>query len=234
MKQMDKKPIPISDLLALRDGEPHTADVDAHDPEVAAQLARVRALQGDLQALPDVPMSAAAWQNIATVAASKHAQSSRPPEWLRYPAATAAVVFFASLLGIYVVFGGNAQDSSAPPEPALTHSAPQLQADGLQLASLMSRSRQLEMRLRGQSTLTPAVDGAADSAPGVRGVSPIERRLMGRLADVDAQIATLFESGSYDPQQRQRLWAQRVNLLESLVALCGGQVGDLLEDTRSM
>lgn len=231
---MDKTPLPISDLLALRDGELHEAKASAVDPQVRAQLTRLHELRGELQALPDVPISDAAWQKIATAPEHGRRGGGPPGHWLRYPLATAASVFFASLLGIYLVFGGQVPVESGVAPASVVNTAPQLQAGGLQLAGLMNRSRELELRLRGVQPLAPASDVVVASTEAVAAPSSVERQLMGRLTDVDAQIARMFESGIQDPQLRERLWGQRVILLESLVAVRGGQVSDLFEDGRSM
>jgi len=234
---MDKTRLTTSDLLALRDGEPHAvslAAAAAEDPHVDAQLTRMRELRSELQSLPDVPFSAAAWQPVAAAIEAKPLRAGVTGRWLRYPLATAASVFLASLVGIYAVFSGLPPAESGSTMTATLSSAPQLQADGLQLAGLMNRSRQLEMLLRGQQPLARASDELSAPANVAAPATSVERRLMGRLADVDAQIALMFERGAEDTRLRERLWVQRVNLLESLVAVRGGQAGDLFEDGRSM
>jgi hypothetical protein len=231
---MDKTPLPISDLLALRDGELREAKASADDPQVQAQVKRLHELRDELQSLPDVPISEVAWQQITAASRQRRRGAGTPGHWLRYPLATAASVFFASLLGIYLMFGGQVPIESGAAPTAAVNTAPQLQAGGLQLAGLMNRSRELELRLRGVQPLAPASDVLPADAEAVAAPSPVERQLMGRLADVDTQIARMFESGIQDPQLRERLWAQRVSLLESLVAVRGGQSSDLFEDGRSM
>lgn len=230
---MDQTPLPISDLLALRDGELREANSSADDPQVQTQLTRMRALRQDLQTLPDVPIGAGTWQDIAALADARSATARARPHWLRYPFATAASVFVASLLGIYLTFSSLSPGESGAAAPALLNAA-RLEAGSLRLAGLMNRSRQLEMRLRGEQMLTHASEQSP--APAHVAVQPtlIERRLMGRLADVDAQIASMFERGSQDPQLRERLWTQRVSLLESLVTVRDEQASAWLEDSRSM
>ena len=230
---MDKQPPEISTLLAIRDGEPRDATVSADDPQVARQLARINQLRSELQALPDVPIADEVWQKIRVAQQPPGGAGRSPNHWLRYPLATAASVFFASLLGIYLVFSGQ-QVNLDTGQPQLAGTSMQVEQGGLQLASLMNRSRELERRLQGVTPLTRAADvNVAAQAP-TRQTSVVERQLMGRLADVDEQIALMFELGIQDPVQRERLWAQRVTLLESLVAVRGEQMSDLYEEGRSM
>ncbi len=232
---MDKTTLEISDLLALRDGEPRDANLSADDPRVAAQLLRVKELRSELQALPNVPISDATWQRLHALPQSGGAGAGGRGLWLRFPLATAASVFFASLLGIYLVFSGQPSGGVVGGQPQIAGATVHVEQSGLQLASLMNRSRDLEMRLQGGQALS-RVSGTsvtpARSAPPAP--SRVERRLMGRLADVDAQLALMFESETEDPRQRERLWAQRVSLLESLVAVRGGEADARFEDGRSM
>ena len=230
---MDKKPLEISALLAIRDGEPRDATVSADDPEIAQQLARMNQLRSELQALPDVPIADEVWQKISVAQRPPGGAGRSPNHWLRYPLATAASVFFASLLGIYLVFSGQ-QVKLDTGQPQMTLTSMQVEQGGMQLASLMNRSRELERRLQGVTPLTRAADVSLAAQAPTRQTSVVERQLMGRLADVDEQIALMFELGIQDPAQRERLWAQRVTLLESLVAVRGEQMSDLYEEGRSM
>ena len=232
---MDKIKLEISDLLALRDGEPRDADLSADDPRVAERLLRMQALRSELQALPDIPISEDTWQRVSAASRRGGAGASVPGPWLRFPLATAASVFFAFLLGIYLSFSGQPRDLLDGVGPQMTNTEVQLEPSGLHLASLMNRSRDLEMRLQGRQALSRVTGTSvlpSTSAPPQP--SLVERRLMGRLADVDAQIALMFDSDIQDPRQRERLWAQRVNLLESLVAVRGIQADARFEDSRSM
>jgi hypothetical protein len=242
---MDKTP-EISALLALRDGELHDAAVSVEDPGVAQQLARMQAVRSELQSMPDVPISEEVWQRVTSVPAKRTGKGKGPGKgsgqgrggpgpshWMRYPLATAASVFFASLLGIYLVFSGQQQSLDAG-QTQMANTDLEFQQGGLQLASLMNRSRQLELRLQGVTPLTPAADTHTAPRAAVAPPTVIERQLMGRLADVDEQIARMYEAGIQDPAQRERLWAQRVSLLESLVAVRGDQMSNLFEEGRSM
>jgi len=222
---MQNRPWEISDLLALRDGELRDASLDVHDPQVTEQLARIRQLQGELNALGDVPLDEAVWNQAATRSQARRA-------WLRFPLATAASVFFASVVGIYLLFGGaGADDARVAPQFTGTAS---IDHDGQRLAALMSQSRDLEMRLQGVDPWTHASSAAPRPSQPPASPSLTERRLMGRLADVDWQIAQLYEAPTMDSTRREALWTQRVNLLESLVAVRGGSDPRFFEDSRSM
>jgi len=221
---MQKRPWEISDLIALRDGELLEAGVDADDPQVVAKLKQIRQLQAELNTLGDVPLDEAVWNKAIPPVDERSA-------WLRFPLATAASVFFASIVGIYLLFSDITPNESAPPEFAGTAV---IDGGGLRLASLMSQSQVLEMRLQGIDPWTRANSQVSGPARSTTSPSLAERRLMGRLADVDWQIAQLYEAETTDVARREALWAQRVNLLESLVAVRGGTDPSLFEDSRSM
>jgi hypothetical protein len=80
-----------------------------------------------------------------------------------------------------------------------------------QVAQLMLRSRDLESELYTRA-----------SAPAL-GSTSSEQALLYGIADVDAQLNALYESGSPDRTERERLWRQRVMLLESLADVQRGQ-----------
>jgi hypothetical protein len=224
---MQKRPWEISDLLALRDGELHTAKVQIDDAEVTDQLAQLRALKAELQALPDVPVDDEVWlQAMPGVA-------PRSP-WLRFPMATAASVFFASVVGMFMLFGeplSTGDGSQGEVEYATTGGADH---GGSQLATLMRQSRDLEQRLYGVNPLSQAADTSASTYQGMPTPTALEETLLFRLADVDGQIARLYDGEVMDNELRAALWMNRVELLESLVAIRGGDASRLFDDSRSM
>lgn len=230
---MQKRPWEISDLLALRDGEVRDASVEVNDPDAVAQLEKIQQLQAQLNTLPDVPVDESVWNRPGVVSA-KEPRSA----WLRFPLATAASVFFASFVGIYLIFGGAGVDERPYNEQVNFATSTQLDESGAQLAALMNQSRELERRLQGVNplTLSDASSQANQSATldNTVVISPTQRRIMYRLADVDAQIARLYDEPVIDINARQVLWAQRVNLLQSLVAVRGGSDPRFFEDSRSM
>lgn len=210
---METKPT-LSDLLALRDGEPvdpAVAQAAARDPQAQATLYELERLRGELRVLPPVTPDDAVWAGIQerTVAAGgglPGAAAGQPaagprPGWLqRFPLATAATVFLAAALTIMLWDPAAAPGGDAP--------GPQVSDP---VAQLMLRSRRLESEL-----LTRA------AAPALGDTSSEEALLYG-IADVDAQLNALYAADDVDPAQRERLWRQRVMLLESLADVQRGQ-----------
>ena len=224
---MQKRPWEISDLLALRDGHPHSANVRADDPEVIEQLEQIRSLGISLQSLPDVPVDDDVWM-----------QAMPAPEkrsvWLRFPMATAASVFFASVVGIFTLFGGPASEIGSGTESAQYANLNSIDNTGAQLAGLMRQSRDLEQRLYGVNPLSQAADVPHTTYEGMPAPTALEETLLFRLADVDGQIARLYDAEVMDHAQRQDLWMKRVELLESLVAIRSGDAARLFDNSRSM
>lgn len=211
---METKPT-LSDLLALRDGEPvdpAAAQAAARDPEAQATLSELERLRTELRALPPVTPDEAVWAAIQerTAAGAGGGASTGPvaagaaaalPGWLqRFPLATAATVFLAAALTIMLWDPTAAPGGDAP--------GPQVSDP---VAQLMLRSRRLESEL-----MTRA------AAPALGNTSSEEALLYG-IADVDAQLNALYAADEVDPAERERLWQQRVMLLESLADVQRGQ-----------
>jgi hypothetical protein len=193
---MVRKPT-ISDLLAIRDGEQSDPELMAEvhgDPAAQATLAELDRLKAELRTLPPVAPDATVWDAI-----QERTGQHRP--WLqRFPLATAASVFLAAALTIML------WDPTSVPAPV--PAGPQVSDP---VAQLMLRSRNLESEL-----FTRA---AAPDLPGDSG----ERALLYGIADVDAQLNALYEAEPANPVERERLWRQRVVLLESLADVQRGQ-----------
>jgi len=212
---METKPA-LSDLLALRDGErvdPAAADAAARVPQAQAALSELERLRGELRALPPVTPDAAVWAAIQERTAAGGGRGGLPgtdeggaaagarPGWLqRFPLATAATVFLAAALTIML------WDPTAAPGGDAT--GPQVRDP---VAQLMLRSRRLESELLSRA-----------AAPALNNTSSEEALLYG-IADVDAQLNALYAADDVDPAQRERLWRQRVMLLESLADVQRGQ-----------
>ena len=224
---MQKRPWEISDLLALRDGQPRSADLQVDDPEVIEQLKQIRGLGIALQSLPDVPVDDEVWLQAMPAPAKRSV-------WLRYPMATAASVFFASVVGMFMLFGGPVSDIGNNTGPAQYTSLDSMDNSGAQLAGLMRQSRDLEQRLYGVNPLAQAADGPHTTYEGMPAPTALEETLLFRLADVDGQIARLYDAADMDSAQRQALWMKRVELLESLVAIRSGDAARLFDNGRSM
>ncbi len=206
MSDRKQKPPQLSDLLAARDGELDAAAMSnpgtAAGEAAAAQLERLNRIKAELNALPPVTPDAALWQAIEERA------GRRRRSWLeRFPLATAATVFLAAALTI-VLWDPTRQDDPDAPGPQVNDP----------VAQLMLRSQRLESELLTRAT-----------APAMTATSS-EQALLYGIADVDAQLNELFETGAGSLaererlwQERERLWRQRVMLLESLADVQRGQ-----------
>ena len=224
MSTQDREKL-IAELLARRDSEPFDAQaLQALDETQAEQLvAKLDELQGQLRQMPDVPFDEAVWR--AHIPQSGGTRQTHTSGWLRFPLATAASVFLVSAVGMFVLFSGN-------PEPTQVNdfvvTGTQVDTQGMALANLMTRSRDLEQRLSGMAAGANAVSaqsGQVDSDQAGSAMSPAERVLLYRLADVDGQIGRLYESDNLDQAARVELWRQRVDLLENLVVMRGSRQG---------
>lgn len=225
---MTKQQPTTSDLLALRDGEPLAADVReamAQDPDAAARLAHMRDIRGALQALPDEAPDDTVWEQIqARTAAGPTIQPltatagtavSSPAGWqLRYPLATAAGVFFAAvmvgLLWLPQLDTGVDADPVTGPMPTVAEHTTPMSSGAM--ADLIDRSQRLEAVAR--LPVARAIDGQERS----------RQALLYRIADLDAQLNSLIEEEQMDPALKEKLWRQRVDLLETLVAVQQAQM----------
>ncbi len=222
----------ISRHLAVRDQDPRDADVE-HDVD-ATLLTELRTIKARLNELPDIALDATSgvdWrakaQELKTTTKRTREGIARSPSngfsgWIARhtaPLAMAASVFFVSAVGIFVTF--STPDNELPSTQLETAV---VSDPGFQLASLMTRSRDLERVLEsvtGDTGLNQA--SAMSSMP--EPVNEPQRRtiqlLRYRLVDIDAEIAGLYETPTVDVQRRNALWAQRVEVLESLVLVQG-------------
>lgn len=224
---MKDQRISIDELLAMRDGELRDATALARLDEQAQaerdeRINELKDLRRELRSMPDVPVDDAVW--------IRHAKPARRSVWLSFPLATAASVFVASVLGIYLV--GGYLSGSEPHQTQRIASTIEVDPDGLQISALMRQSKDLERRLQTSSALLAVADGAAGS-PSPR-VTTIERNLMYRLADVDAQIAGLYEEPHIEGGARLALWRKRVEVLQSMVAVRSDRAPEMFNDSRSM
>ena len=147
-----------------------------------------------------------------------------------FPAGNCGVGFFASVLGIYLL--GGYLSGGEPQQTQPIANAIDVDPAGSQVASLMRQSKDLERRLQSSSALLAVADGSAD-APLLR-ITPIERNLMYRLADIDAQIAGLYEAPQVEDGARLALWRKRVEVLQSIVAVRSERAPAMFDDSRSM
>ena len=261
MKKTESTPYEqqISRLLSLRDGEPVAAD--QIDQSIADEdlLAELIALKAELNDLPDVAYDPSVWRDLPINSTrdpkvtflSNHERQARTENtqargqeklsnWLRFPIATAASVFLVSALGIFLVFnqsgtwvGDDRESLAVNGTGDQVRLEPVMSDQGFQLAQLMTRSRDLEQVLQGDSPWAlSSADSATIQAPLSGAPTPPEQLLLYRLADVDAQIARLYDGENIDLALRNQLWGQRVELLENLI-LVRGQDGAILSPPGS-
>lgn len=193
---MDPKPT-LSDLLALRDGELDDAELTAAiyaDEQSRDELVKLARIRGELKSLPPVAPDPAVWEAIER-------RTRARPGWLqRFPLATAATVFLATALSVMLwTPGREPEPSAAGPQPVTRAADP--------VGQLMLRSRHLESELFTRAG----------------GRSASEEALLYGIADVDARLGELYASEAEDPEARERLWRERVRLLESLAEVQRGQ-----------
>lgn len=220
----------ISELLALRDGEPYDATlVEAGSgDEQMRTLQQLAALKAELRGMPDVPLEESVWRNVRPSPA-KPAVS----RWLRYPLATAASVFFLSAVAIYTLLGPGVDPASDAPVEYATDV--QVSGDGVRLAALMNQSRDLERILTGDPGWRVNRADSTGSASADGQESALAEMLAYRIADVDAQIAGLHEDGApIDPALRADLWSQRVMLLEAYVGELSRTNPGVIDTGRSL
>ncbi len=245
----------LSDLLAYRDGEPLTADVQAaldQDPVLADQLQRSIELRHELNALPAELPPPELWEQIQASASYKAAMAepsvgtqekpqqggqtdlpgARPntpltlaatgnPEptahatsspanqvsWFASPQlrlATAASVFMVGVLVSALWLRGLPDTSPEVGTGQIALQTPLQTSSGL--ASLVDRSRRLEEAVQSQVV-------SAGAEP-----SRAQRALMFRIADLDAELSSLQQEAMH-PELKERLWRQRVALLETLMEI---------------
>ncbi len=179
---------------------PASALLELHDAEAEARLKALEArpevaeLKQALKQLPGIEPDPSLWASIQDRAGSGSTESHTSARLSHPRLAQAAGLLLALTAGI---FGVNALRDSGmqqtlPPEPVLSRSI-----DGEAIQALRTRSRQLE----------PIAQNY--------GSDPVASAFRYRIADVDSQLTDIPE-GRLNQEEVQRLWGQRVALLESL------------------
>lgn len=193
------------DLLSVRDGEPLAADTRAAieaSPESAHEVERLRALQGSLQALPEVAPPAGAWERIVAEEQRAAAASRRVSRAVAGFAAAATV----ALVAVIVVVAGPSDDSVVIVDSAWS------QAQPATYAALVAESARLERVL-----------AEIPSQPVVR------LGTVSTIVGLEDQIAVVDEQLSYGDAiglpgaQRAALWSERVDLMSALVLVRASQ-----------
>ena len=186
-----KSKIPVSDLLAHRDGElldsRRSVEIEA-DPESRRRLKSIRDVKAALNVLPGMHPPPEVWQNID----QRRRVAGRDSRTI---VAVAATVVLAAALSI---LWWNLADDRPTELPAALPS------------DLVLRSQQLES----QAFYRPVPD-AETAGRMVWGSS--QRAMRYRIADLDSELNSEYAAQRHDSLTRERLWRQRVELLESLV-----------------
>ncbi len=195
----------LDQLLSLRDGAPVAAEVREHVrdcAECAEQIAATMQLRDRLRALPVAPEPAAdAWSRLDARVKDVRRRRERIAR-LAPLAAVASVAALAVFAGLrWMEAGEGAKESGVA---VATAGAPR---DG-ELAALQARSQVLEEVLAALPA-RPAVERAATSVP----IDSLEAQVQWldhqlTLADADGRAS-----------QEQRLWRDRVEVMNSLVQL---------------
>ena len=195
----------IDHLLSLRDGQPVDAATAAHVEQCqrcAAELRKLREMQLKLQSLPplDPPASFAEIQRVM-------ARPVAQPRRLVSPRLVAAVAFVALTTIFFVAL----RDETAP-RPMAEHETqpPEQPTDVVEHArvpELMAQSQHLEDLLQ-RLPERPRVERVSTAAM----IDTIEDRIQW----LDFQLSDAPDSG-LNEEQTQRLWRERVELMDSLV-----------------
>lgn len=185
----------FQELISFRDGEPVSADAAqhiAHCEPCKAELARLQQLRTELRRLPAFEPQPH-WNAIRD--RLNPAPEQRPRRiWLNVSMTAAGVLLALSLLWS-LKERAPSNDSAQNNEAALR--------------PLVARSQQLEALLQ-ELPNRPSVERAATSAA----IDAVQTRIQ----MLDMQLSSTQQS-SVDDDQAQRLWSERVQLLNSLVNL---------------
>jgi hypothetical protein len=197
----------LDQLLSLREEAPEDeVALHVHDcAECRATVESARNVATRLRGLPTHVVPPDRWLAIRTAflaqAADRSLQRARRPGWF-LPAASAAIVLVAVLLTVSSHGPRQGNDSrTVTGEPSTLSSAAQLQ--------LVAESQRLEAML---ATLP------ADARVTRAGTALTVAGLEDRIRWVDYRLNLAGEAG-INPRQEDLLWRERVELLNSLVAV---------------
>ncbi len=195
----------IDQLLSLRDGAPVDASIRSHVQQCAvclAESARLAATRERLRALPAIEPPRELWDEIQTRATS--------PARRTFGVGIAVAACLIALVAVSIV---SLREEQAPTPLATLESPP---AENLE--SLIEQSRELEAMLA-HLPERPLVQRVAT----VAAVDSIEQRIQW----LDWQLANSAEAG-LDQRQAQRLWTERIELMDSLVKLRYAETAPLM------
>ncbi|MGH8175327.1 MAG: hypothetical protein ACREV5_03580 [Steroidobacter sp.] len=191
----------IHELLSLRDAEPVEARTAQHVhscAQCAHELQQLSLVRTRLQDLPQIDAPAGAWAQIQHAAS---ASPSRTASWRWTGAAVAAVAMLTVIVG--VVLREDESQIAAAPESVRTVPA----EDDRRVADLVAQSQELEHLLQALPE-RPLIERVSTAAT----IDTIQQRIQW----LDFQLSYAPEDG-LDDVQSQRLWRERVDLMDSLV-----------------
>lgn len=199
---MKKQTLPLSDLLAHRDGERLDPEVAAQieaDEDARATLKILREIKHQLGELEALRPPAELWATIESRAAAPQRR------WrLSAQLATAAAVFLGVALTVVVL---NPLKSTDDADGLLVDPAQEAQFNPL--PELRNESQRLESLVSFASPI-----GRDDSA---------QWALVYRIADIDQELTRLSGGDVPDNARLAELWRQRVALLASLMEVQRGE-----------
>jgi len=206
-------------LLSLRDGEPLAAEIHDHVEscsDCSRELARLARVRAQLRSLPPVMPRKSLWQAVAI-------GSLEQPSQRHFPWLSAIAVAASFVLGLFLIGRFDPGSSDTSPVPARTTAAAGSASETVDvgisevvpsvtpvtLADLQQRSRRLE-GLRTAMPRRPQIVRASTA----RTIVDLEDRIA--LVDMRLNSAAALR---LTERQRQALWRERVNLMQSLLQL---------------
>lgn len=201
------------DLLSLRDGEPVDAalrDRVSRSAEAVAELEELAVMRERLRHLPACRVPPGAWGRIeSALGASPEAAGQRTRARKRMAGLAAAAVLAVVGAAVFLVVDGLSEEVPrvVMNEPRAPQSVPTPTPADSGIGELVSQSARLEGLLRRLPPQRRLVE--------VRTVSTIVG-LEQQIALIDMQL-TLGAAAGAEPELRETLWEDRVELMNALV-----------------
>jgi hypothetical protein len=198
----------LHELLSLRDGEPVASETAGHVDVCALcaeRLASLQSIRQRLRALPDVVASGReGWSEVERRVA---ARAEAPRRRIRIGLAAAA----ASVASLGLLAGLRLQDRAPDASTAFADLGAEVAADAPQvsIADLQRQSLQLEALLASLPE-RPAVEQAGTALP----IETLEAQVQW----VDHRLSE-FEAAPTSASETERLWRDRIEIMNSLVQL---------------
>ena len=193
----------FSELLSLRDAEPTEAHVAQHVnqcPQCARELQQLSNARSRLRELPRLDAPPDTWSRISQRVAEPTAKIVRTN---RMAGAVGAAVGLLAVIILVTREDGPQTAAVLERESPLAPAAP---SEPL-VAALIAQSQELEQLLHALPQ-RPVIERVSTAAT----LDTIEQRIQW----LDFQLSYAPE-GSFDDAQAQRLWRERVDLMDSLV-----------------